>query len=474
MIWKILFYLAILIAAAGIPVLFFHPIGWGMMAAGAYLAYLTSEKALRADSKHDILKAVGKLRSIGKHTVCSRPDPFYDDWRKRLEELGFRFVADVRIASEKNALARLMCDEENKIWVVLRKSFGQVVAAFYSFGINGGVVSVSGNPMPGVTVVGRAVQEKHPNKSLPELVKIVKDRVFDLECKFPELLPVGVLSFDTPSEFLRQLDEFKIRRSLQFGAYDREKLSAWKIAPDAIDTLMKMRAVSRDEYWDYLPTKPAVRLLPAGDKSVRSRLGGLPDLPPDAEWPKTPSGKPMNFIAEIDCAELPEDESFPAMPKTGILFFFYALEDEDGYYGYNPGDDCGWRVMFLENMNGLEPRNTPDEIFVFKEFRVAGAVEKTSLGGHSYAVHDPAASYHLLFGYPDAIQSDNQPEDCAEVTASKHPSKAEDWILLLQADTDYEHSDLQFADMGTLFFWIRKEDLANRRFDRVWMIMECY
>ena len=35
---------------------------------------------------------------------------------------------------------------------------------------------------------------------------------------------------------------------------------------------------------------------------------------------------------------------------------------------------------------------------------------------------------------------------------------------------DYE---LMFGDCGYIYFWIRKEDLAARRFDKCWLILQC-
>jgi len=34
--------------------------------------------------------------------------------------------------------------------------------------------------------------------------------------------------------------------------------------------------------------------------------------------------------------------------------------------------------------------------------------------------------------------------------------------------------ELMFGDCGSIYFYIRKEDLAARRFDRVWLIQQCY
>ena len=68
---------------------------------------------------------------------------------------------------------------------------------------------------------------------------------------------------------------------------------------------------------------------PAAFPKVRSRLGGLPQLPDGLQWPVGESygtQAPMHFLAQIDCAELPRVD--PDMPAQGLLFFF-AMNDEE-------------------------------------------------------------------------------------------------------------------------------------------------
>ena len=49
-----------------------------------------------------------------------------------------------------------------------------------------------------------------------------------------------------------------------------------------------------------------------------------------------------------------------------------------------------------------------------------------------------------------------------------------DWILLFQmasiSEDDYE---LMYGDMGNLYFYIRKQDMQERKFDRVWFAVQC-
>ena len=49
------------------------------------------------------------------------------------------------------------------------------------------------------------------------------------------------------------------------------------------------------------------------------------------------------------------------------------------------------------------------------------------------------------------------------------------WMLLFQLDTvEQGDFELMFGDCGHIYFYITKEDLAARRFDRIWLILQCY
>lgn len=48
----------------------------------------------------------------------------------------------------------------------------------------------------------------------------------------------------------------------------------------------------------------------------------------------------------------------------------------------------------------------------------------------------------------------------------------EEWTLLMQVGTDEQGAGYVWGDMGTLFFWIRNEDLASGNFDNVWAMVE--
>ena len=36
-----------------------------------------------------------------------------------------------------------------------------------------------------------------------------------------------------------------------------------------------------------------------------------------------------------------------------------------------------------------------------------------------------------------------------------------------------EDMEYMFCDCGHIYFWIRKQDLKNKNFDRIWLILQC-
>lgn len=47
------------------------------------------------------------------------------------------------------------------------------------------------------------------------------------------------------------------------------------------------------------------------------------------------------------------------------------------------------------------------------------------------------------------------------------------WLLLFQLDmVYYEDFELMFGDSGRFYFYIRREDLVERQFDKVWLILQ--
>lgn len=93
---------------------------------------------------------------------------------------------------------------------------------------------------------------------------------------------------------------------------------------------------------------------------------------------------------------------------------------------------------------------------------------------------------HKLLGHPDQIQGDMQLECqlvsnglyCGDSTGYQDPKRkileksVKDWRLLFQVDSD-ESCGMMWGDVGRLYFWIKKDDLKNKDFEKAWMILQC-
>jgi uncharacterized protein YwqG len=250
-----------------------------------------------------------------------------------------------------------------------------------------------------------------------------------------------------------------------------------------------------------------------------SRIGGTPDMPRGFDWPrwmpsrerhdkfgekwlpKTPS--PLGFIAQIDLGAMPQIEA--ALPQSGWLGFFYDRYCEP--WGYDPADRGCCHVAYFDcPRSSLQRAELPDDLnreHVADPCAVAATAELTlpeELPGAEYdspiykayrrvdeKFTEANGLTHRLRGHPQLIQNPMELECqlasngvyCGGATryqsveAEALAPGAADWQLLLQIDTDEDGPGWMWGDTGRIYFWIRKQDLAARRFDDVWLIFQC-
>lgn len=255
-----------------------------------------------------------------------------------------------------------------------------------------------------------------------------------------------------------------------------------------------------------------------------SRLGGEPALPQSLDWPVRANGRPLSFLAQIALADVPRLRNL-SLPDQGWLWFFYDERgdtEDGGPWGYDPDDRDGHRVLFWQGSadnlvtrsrppQGNVPAFQPTSVRIEQGWSVPDLAEpqmqnlnsrlEASDGG-SYAYFTDYSVFrdalagsnverprHHLGGWPEIIQNPMQME-CQYVTngiylgdssgyddprTSALQEGIEDWVLLLQLDTDDEESGpgWMWGDCGMLYFWIRQQDLEARRFDRTWCILQC-
>jgi hypothetical protein len=66
----------------------------------------------------------------------------------------------------------------------------------------------------------------------------------------------------------------------------------------------------------------------------RSRFGGSPYVPSDFVWPRHEEGE-YRFLGQINFADI--DSPPPVLPRSGLLSFFYAYDEDGEIFWQDPG-----------------------------------------------------------------------------------------------------------------------------------------
>ena len=254
--------------------------------------------------------------------------------------------------------------------------------------------------------------------------------------------------------------------------------------------------------------------------AYRSKFGGKPAVPADFVWPYFASAdydgetanRPLSFLCQINLEEIAVYDKENVLPKKGLLLFFYELETM--CWGYDPEENGCARVYYFEDVNGLSAAELPEDIredYRLKEYDLSFEAKASypsfeELDCHAetdfdFEVYDEILEKmgcdidperHKLLGYADPLQGEMLTE-CERVTRGLYCGDAEsyrntpedeeaaileaapDWILLFQMTSiDEEDCCLMFGDMGNIYFYIRKQDLQARNFDKIWLSLQCY
>jgi uncharacterized protein YwqG len=299
----------------------------------------------------------------------------------------------------------------------------------------------------------------------------------------------------------------------------------------AID-LIRQAEVSRDAEQliaDLLPSvriraRPASYTLGLGE----SRLGGCPDLPRGLPWPRyfgptrvadlanlrmveTPPREVwLHFIAQVRLEDLPDLGETP-LPRRGSLCFFYDAEHQP--WGFDPADHGRWRVLYFDEPETQLVRTEnpqPGDSWQAPMCQVSFSVEWTlpdygtqrDHGGHDWdwceSVEELAQdlrlqsddgdfeAMHRLLGHPQTIQNDMRLEcelasqglSCGDPSGFNDPrakalqAGAKDWRLLLQVDSE-DAPGWMWGDCGRIYYWMREEDMRQRRWDAAWLVLQC-
>ncbi len=256
-----------------------------------------------------------------------------------------------------------------------------------------------------------------------------------------------------------------------------------------------------------------------------SKFGGKPFLPTDFVWPYYRGesigdgetlNRPLAFLLQINLADVAPFDAEKKLPERGILSFFYEVESLAGLsqpQGYarvvyfDPAetdaktfdlppelaeiDDGRWaeleeqalsfqKVVAVPGLEEIDAYVDADDDVDFDEVEDIYDEEREKFCGSS-EIDDRSR----LLGLPDVIQNPME-EECELVAngltyrdretlsperEAEIDEKSKDWTLLLQLATV---DDYMLGDCGSLYFWIKNDDLKRKNFDAALTEFQCY
>ena len=271
----------------------------------------------------------------------------------------------------------------------------------------------------------------------------------------------------------------------------------------------KFQKVGLSKHWDKFEPllRNEIRIITSKSDTEHkepglSKIGGQPDLPKEVDWFKENNGKPLSFIAQINFKEIKSFDTDDLLPANGILYFFYSAEQEA--WGFDPKDSDKFMVYYNPGNENTDRREFPVNLPEYSRFNECKLDFKTtvSLPGweHEFVTETLSGKeidqylnlpqdniINKMLGYANTIQNEMGLECqlvtnglyCGDASGYNDPKAKElkkgayNWILLLQIDSEDVKTGMMWGDVGRLYFWIKKEDLKNKDFNKTWMILQC-
>ncbi|BEL05479.1 YwqG family protein [Actinoplanes sichuanensis] len=261
--------------------------------------------------------------------------------------------------------------------------------------------------------------------------------------------------------------------------------------------------------------RPAVRFRRAevGDVVV-GQLGGAPALPEDLEWPRSTAGRPLGFVAGVDLARVPTGSLDIPLPADGRLLMFYRDPSEDPDKRFWISDPVPVRqpptghLVFGPAGTQTTTRTEPGAA-VYPEIPLAMEVTATGPDWDHPALEQAVADlseadrrfmaepsnsddfrdelsmrtetpHHYLGGYAHPVQRSVEfaaaMQRLGSGVSSSDPAlwdEARQWTSLMQIDSD-DDAEMMWGDSGSLYWVIRRDDLAAGRFDAAAFLFQCH
>lgn len=251
-------------------------------------------------------------------------------------------------------------------------------------------------------------------------------------------------------------------------------------------------------------------------KESFTKLGGLPVAPKGFSWPHN-GDIPLDFIGQVKLSEVNQGALKGIFPTKGLMYFFFRadLGKQDFWFGHRIEDKNFWRVLFLEDEEceilehqspSIQSGGTIYKQKFLESVDIRIFPHEDQLLKHGIGIHKSDSIFYEVFrdsqyhgyqffnqfgGFPYEIQNGFMDIDCAFSSRGIDPfdeseenkirvnkvydelTLGDEYILLFQVDSD-DYGNMNWGDGGRLYFWITRNDLIFRNFDKVWMILQCH
>lgn len=227
-----------------------------------------------------------------------------------------------------------------------------------------------------------------------------------------------------------------------------------------------------------------------------SKLGGMPYWPENMEYPILDGAK-AKLIAQINFSQLKEQGiTLENYPDKGILQFYCPYEDDMAglLFDADPNEYYSIKIVYHENTDTI-PTDSK-EIFNISLDNTGMPFQKecqlTFQKKIEYLGLSDDYNTNVFYSFENVLDDDEMEVFYSDPLLSNSGSKIggyayftqqdprgyrnphflpeDDWVLLLQIDSD---DNLMWGDMGVANWFIKKEDLLNKNFDKVFFTWDC-
>ncbi|MED1914657.1 DUF1963 domain-containing protein [Bacillus thuringiensis] len=207
-----------------------------------------------------------------------------------------------------------------------------------------------------------------------------------------------------------------------------------------------------------------------------SKVGGKPWLPPQMPYPQDEDGNDYLFIAQINWAQMPRLDGYPA---SGLTSFFVKEDDTFGLI------DQSFQVLHFDEVidtQEIDPFQ-PEDPDVYSPV-LGGPYKLTGKLESQYVPHRDPQSVNFQLPTAEDEVAYSKYWDLADASGSRiggYPYFTQGkvnqngWELLLQLDMEGDNYDyyVSWGDSGVGNFFVHREDLLRLDFSKVSYTWDC-